>query len=247
VPTLTAVQTNDTADALVAKFVTKTKEANAARRDERTAEARALEAGMVAEAHTLVTTHGRLNAKHRDRVETASATDFRALLAAVPEDLQYDEAAQRMVSLNHNTIRAYEAAALAARAALRSTFGDSEQGREVDPVNLQRAARDVEDAIVAGRAHDEMLGTLSSHFRRAVMHLDWWVKKSRAIVTATEAAVARFETAEAALKAILATADVKPTVAPAPERMVLPAMPEQPPGEQRQAFYRNWDPLGGGR
>ena len=86
-PTLTAVQTNDTADALVAKFVTKTKEANAARRDERTAEARALEAGMVAEAHTLVTTHGRLNAKHRDRVETASATDFRALLAAVPEDL----------------------------------------------------------------------------------------------------------------------------------------------------------------
>jgi hypothetical protein len=92
-----------------------------------------------------------------------------------------------------------------------------------------------------------MLGTLSSHFRRAVMHLDWWVKKSRAIVTATEAAVARLETAEAALKAILATADVKPTVAPAPERMVLPAMPEQPPGEQRQAFYRNWDPLGGGR
>jgi hypothetical protein len=146
-----------------------------------------------------------------------------------------------MVAVNHEAIRAYRAAAEHARDCLRSTFGDSQQGRDADPVNLAGAAQAVENSIEGRTTHDAMHGVVAPAFLRAISQLTWWRDKGKHLVDATARACALFDAAEAKLKQTLANVTPADTVAPAPAKGMLPKL-DTPPSPINASSYVDWDP-----
>jgi hypothetical protein len=238
-PAVVAIQTKEPVASIIGRFTARTAEVTAAAAADRTAEARKLEAGQVAEAKSLETRHGILKKKYQERVEGAFGTDFAALLASLPEGLQHDPDRQGLVAVNHLAVYAYKAAAEHARELLRSSFGDRVQGNDPDPVNLSGAAQQVENAIIGGQTHDALTGLVAPVFLRAISHLTWWVEKGRNFVDATERAVKAFDQAESKLKKILAT--VEPTDGPPSEKVsYLP--PIERTREMGSTSYVDFDP-----
>jgi hypothetical protein len=232
--------------AMVTRFANKAAEADAERAEQRRQEARAAERGMIAEARSLETRHGILKKKYQARADAAAGTNWRALYAAVPEGLVFNEKLQRMVPTNHDVLRLYQAAVADAYAMLNSTFGSANQGRDLTPVGLAIAAQEVERAIQGGATHDDLHGVLSQSYRGAVRWLEFWFEKGRQMVQSTEEAVDRFLTAEVAAREILAKASPQ-EVAPTPVKATLPVLEPQPQGSATS--FCEFDPrnMGGDR
>jgi hypothetical protein len=123
-----------------------------------------------------------------------------------------------------NAVNGYKEAALAARAALRSSLGDLKDGpSETRPTGLVPAVAAVNSGLASTslvvRVHDRDTGVafskLSVAFYASLNALEHWVKISESVVASAQSAVERLQAAEQRLAKVLG--DMAPkdvTVAP---------------------------------
>jgi hypothetical protein len=186
-------------------------------RAERLAEVRAEVQPLLTEARSLETRHGMLRAKHLARVEEVAGADWSAISAAAasPAYLKLVEVGGRKQNVNvaQRAVHRLRTAAVEARAVLSSSMGDNEQGRDIDPTSLSRAAAAVENALAGGDI-DFAPGVLRQSFKRGVSHLRVWIERAQRLVDGTEVAVQRFDEAVEATREIM----VGLVVAEAPPR-----------------------------
>jgi hypothetical protein len=206
---------------------------DAARRerdDARRAELEAQARPLIAQIHASMTSHGALKARWLARVEGIAGQNWGAVFEATPQNLVFDAAVRGNVSPTHRALHRLKAASEFARDTLRSTFGDSQPGQDIDPVNAADAASLVEAILAGGDWLHRGTDTVSPTWGRAFAHLEVWAKRAHGIAEAAREGVERFAAAEAQAKLVLA--DVMPlAVEPTPPREWLPEMPQRPAPE----------------
>jgi hypothetical protein len=252
--TVAVVENKKTGDtpALIRAFVAAGAAPQVASADTQREEAEAFARPLLIEARSLETRHGILKREYLTRVEHANGTDWPTFIASVPEELTWDATIQGgvggMASRNHSLIRRYRAAAELALAGLKTTFGDSQQGKEIKPANLSIAAQAVESALVVGATHrwdtdldGAAVRVMTAGFREGVANLRWWAEKIRPIVEETARACAKFDEAELLLREMLLR--VSPQPAAKPVKIGLAQLP--PPPKELAAptsSYVDFDP-----